>query len=233
MNMPARKHKSFSSTPLPDNFHVSNHPLIIHKLALMRSRATTSQQFYTLMKEIGMLLTYEITCKFETKPIDDSQYDRAFAGKKPALVPILRSGLALAEGMREVMPSVRTGHLGLLQDKTHRPKEYLVALPEIEGRNFILLDAVIATGNVAIRAVEILIENDVLEENILIGVVLASDEGVRKITDRFKRIDIYAAAIEEFDKSTKQLKPGFGDTGDRLFFGTKDIVTTNVDGGIQ
>lgn len=231
--MLARKRKNTSSSPLPDNFHVSNHPLISHKLALMRSRATNSQHFYTLMKEIGMMMTYEITSTFEIKSIDSEINGKIFAGKKPALVPILRSGLALAEGMREVMPSIRTGHLGLLQDRTHRPKEYLIALPEIKGRKFILLDAVIATGNVAIRAIEILIENEVPEENILLGVVLASDEGVRKITSKFKKMNIYAAAIEDFDKKTKQLVPGFGDTGDRLFFGTRDIVTINIDGNTK
>lgn len=216
MTMPARKR---TSPPLPNNFHVSGHPLISHKLALMRNRTTTSQQFYTLMKEIGMLMTYEVTRRFETIPAPNG-LGETFASRKPALVPILRSGLALAEGMREVMPAVRIGHIGLLQDEHHHAQEYLIALPEISDRTFIVLDAVIETGNAAIRAIEILTETGVKQNDIIFSSVFAADDGIHKILKIFPNINIYAAARERFDVD-KQRNTGSRKIGDRLFFGIK------------
>lgn len=216
MTMPARKR---TSPPLPNNFHVSEHPLIGHKLALMRNRTTTSQQFYTLMKEVGMLMTYEVTRRFETIPAANG-LGETFAGKKPALVPILRSGLALAEGMREIMPAVRIGHLGLLQDEHHHTQEYLIALPEVNERTFIVLDAVIETGNAAIRAIEILTEEGVKQRDIIFTVIFSTNKGAINILKRFPDVNIYASRLGEFE-ADKHSSLGSRKIGDRLFFGIK------------
>lgn len=217
-----------SPSPL-SNLHVSAHPLIRHKLAHMYNPDLSSQQFYRLMKEVGMLMAYEVTARLATKPIftkpDEGKKPEpcgeVLAGRKPAIVPILRSGLALAEGMREIMPSVRTGHLGLLQNEDHEPVEYLIALPETEGRVFIVVDAIIATGNVAVRAAKILEDNQAAIENILFCVALATEEGVRKLLQSYPSMQIHTGALGRLDPETHNVVPGFGDVGNRLFFGAR------------
>lgn len=201
------------------NLRISNHPLVRHKLAHMRGPGLSSQQFYRLMKEVGMLLAHEVTADLANEPDEQGQGLGILTGRKPAIVPVLRSGLAMAEGMREVMPSFRTGHLGLLQDENHQPREYLIALPKTAGRIFIVVDAVIATGNNAMRAIEILKDYHAEEENILFCVLMATDEGARGLLDAHPKARIYAGHLGTFDHETKKTVPYFGDVGNRLFFG--------------
>lgn len=215
-------------TDLPGGLHFSRHPLVRHKIAHMQNRDISSQQFYRLMKELGMLLAYEATAHLPLKdppPFtreEDAPLGQVLAGYKPVIVPVLRSGLALAEGFREVMPLVRTGHLGIVQGPDHKPIEYLVALPETSDRPFIVVDGIIATGESAVRAAKILVEdNGVAKDQLLFCVALSTKEGANKLLKEYPEIQIIAGSEAEFIGNTKDVKPWIGHVGNRLFFGER------------
>jgi uracil phosphoribosyltransferase len=215
-------------TPLPQfpNFHVFDHPLIQHKLSLMRARGTSTLLFRQLLKEIALLMGYEVTRdlpmtseRIETPlaPMDAP----TIAGKKVAVVAILRAGLGMAEAMIELIPAARVGHIGLYRDpETKRPVQYFVKLPEPEGRIFILCDPMLATGYSATAAIEVLNKAGVADRDIRFLALVAAPEGVEVLCRAHPQLRTYAAALDERLNDHAYILPGLGDAGDRLF-GTK------------
>lgn len=208
------------------NLRLSNHPLIHHKLSLMRDKYCSSDRFYRLTKEIGILLAYEVTIDNELIKISNIQIETpvgiattpVIQGHKPVIVPILRAGLPLAEGFKEVLPMARTGHIGMQRDESYAARPYVVILPETENRSFIIVDPVIATGNTACRTVEILKELDIAEESIRFVTIILAAEGINQMAERHPKVRVYGVKIDEqLDEATKFILPGFGDAGDRLF----------------
>ena len=211
-----------SSSAFPQ-LHVLDHPLIKHKLSMMRDKATPTTLFRQLLKEIALLMGYEITrelpmttAKIET-PITTMDAP-VIAGKKIAVVPILRAGLGMADGLIELIPAARMGHIGLYRDHvTKRPVEYFVKLPEPEGRIFILVDPMLATGYSAAAAVDSLNKRGVTDDNIRMMSLVAAPEGVTVLTERHPTIPIYVAALDSHLNENAYIVPGLGDAGDRLF----------------
>jgi uracil phosphoribosyltransferase len=208
------------------NFHVLDHPLIQHKLSLMRDKNTPTILFRQLLKEIALLMGYEVT---RSLPITQQRIETplavmeapTIAGKKVAVVAILRAGLGMAESMIELIPSARMGHIGLYRDPvTKRPVQYFVKLPEPEGRTFILCDPMLATGYSAVGAVDVLNKAGVADADIRFLALVAAPEGVAVLHGAHPRVETYAAALDERLDDHAYIVPGLGDAGDRLF-GTK------------
>lgn len=208
------------------SLHILNHPLIQHKLTLMRDINTSTRTFRELLKEIALLMGYEVTrdlpltyedietplCKIKAPVI---------AGKKLAVVPILRAGIGMADGLLQLVPSARVGHIGLYRDpETLKPVEYLVKLPPVDDRLFILVDPMLATGNSAAAAVDTLIKHGVSEDKIIFLALLAVPEGMRVFAKAHPNVPVYVAAMDERLNDHAYILPGLGDAGDRLF-GTK------------
>lgn len=208
------------------NLHVLDHPLIQHKLTLVRQIGISTNQFRRLLKEIALLMGYELTrdlpIEFQTieTPLAQMQAP-VIQGKKVAIVSILRAGLGMATGLQELMPSAREGHIGLYRDHdTRRPVEYLVKLPEAEGRLFILVDPMMATGHSAAYAVDVLNKHGVPDANIRFMALVAAPEGVEVFQQAHPDVPIYTAALDSHLDENAYIVPGLGDAGDRLF-GTK------------
>ena len=208
------------------NLHVLDHPMIQHKLSLMRDKRAPTIQFRRLLREIALLMGYEITREL---PLTSERIETPLAvmdapliaGKKVAVVSILRAGLGMAEGLQDLIPSARMGHIGLYRDPaTKRPVEYFVKLPEPEGRLFILVDPMLATGNSAVAAVDILNRKGVPDSQIRFMALVAAPEGMRVFRDAHPDIPVYAAALDDHLDDHAYIVPGLGDAGDRLF-GTK------------
>jgi len=216
------------ATPHADfpQLHVLDHPLIQHKLSIMRDKTTSTTQFRQLLREIALLMGYELTrnLPMTTKEIEtpiQTMQAPVIAGKKIAVVPILRAGLGMADGLLELIPAARMGHVGLYRDhETKRPIEYFVKLPDPEGRIFILVDPMLATGYSAAAAVDSLNKRGVADENIRMMALVAAPEGVKVLTARHPNISVYVAALDSHLNENAYIVPGLGDAGDRLF-GTK------------
>jgi uracil phosphoribosyltransferase len=213
------------TAPFP-TLHLLDHPLIQHKLSKMRDRACPTVQFRQLLKEVALLMGYEVTrdLKLTTERIETplAPMDApVIAGKKPAIVSILRAGLIMAEGLHELMPSARTGHIGLYRDHvTHQAVEYLVKLPEQEGRVFILVDPMLATGNSACHAIEVLNRHGVEDARIRFVALVIAPEGMARVAARHPGLQVYGASLDDRLNENAYIVPGLGDAGDRLF-GTK------------
>ena len=208
---------------LHPNLHVLSHPLIVHKLSLMRNRETSTIKFRSLLKEIALLMGYEIT---RNLPIETVRIETPLApmdapmiaGKKLAVVPILRAGLGMAEGLLELVPTARVGHIGLYRDpETKRPVEYLVKLPEPEGRTFILVDPMLATGYSGAYAVDVLNRHGVADGDIRFLALVSAPEGVAVMAETHPQVEIYTAALDSHLNEKAYIVPGLGDAGDRLF----------------
>lgn len=206
--------------------NVLDHPLIAHKLSLMRDVACSTKDFRALLKEIGLLMGYELTRDLPvrhekvTTPVAETM-GRFIAGKKVAIVPILRAGLGMADGLLELMPSARVGHVGVYRDPdTLEAIEYLVKLPEAKGRLFIVVDPMLATGNSAVHALDALNKRGVADENIRFMALVAAPEGVARLSESHPKVSIFVAALDEKLNDHAYIVPGLGDAGDRLF-GTK------------
>lgn len=208
------------------NLHVLDHPLIQHKLTHMRDKTTSTRTFRTLLREISLLMGYEITrnLPLETRRIDTPMTAMdapVIQGKKVAIVPILRAGNGMADGLMELMPGARVGHIGLVRDPvTHTPSEYLVKLPEAGGRTFILVDPMLATGHSASHAVDVLNRHGVTDDQILFEALVAAPEGMRTFNEKHPDVQVYVASLDERLDDHAYIVPGLGDAGDRLF-GTK------------
>ena len=206
-------------------FHVVDHPLIQHKLTIMRSQNTSSKDFRELLEEISMLMGYEITrnlplrdCVIETPVCRTTQ--KKISGKKLAIVPILRAGLGMVDGLLRLVPVARIGHIGLYRDpETHLPVEYYCKMPpDIDKRMIILVDPMLATGGSMSDAITELKERGC--RHIVAMCLVAAPEGVAKVQADHPDVDIYAAALDEKLNDHAYIVPGLGDAGDRLF-GTK------------
>lgn len=206
-------------------FHLFNHPLITHKLTIMRRRETGSKDFRQLLDEITMLMGYEIT---RDLPLEDIMIETPIApmqaqrisGKKLAIIPILRAGLGMVDGMLSLVPVAKVGHIGLYRDpETHLPVEYYCKLPtDIGERIVIVVDPMLATGGSASDAISMLKAKGV--NSIRLMCLVAAPEGVAKVQADHPDVDIYAAGLDECLNEHAYIVPGLGDAGDRLF-GTK------------
>ncbi len=206
---------------------VFDHPLIKHKLTFIRDKNTGAKEFRELVTEVSMLMAYEVTRDMELEEIEietpvTKTKSQVIAGKKVGLVPILRAGLGMVDGMLRIIPSARVGHIGLYRDpETLKPVEYYCKLPKgIEDRELIVLDPMLATGGSATAAVEFLKEKGATPEYIKLVCLISSREGIEKVQEAHPDIDIYVAAIDEELNEDAYIVPGLGDAGDRLF-GTK------------
>lgn len=208
------------------NLFILDHPLIQHKLSHMRAHERSTNGFRTLLREISLLMGYEITrdLPMTTERIEtplEWMDAPVLKGRKVALVSILRAGLGMVEGLVELIPSARQGHIGLYRDPaTKMPVEYLVKLPEPEGRVFILVDPMLATGNSAVHAVDVLNRHGVADEQIRFMALVAAPEGVRTLQAAHPEVRIYTAALDRELNDHAYILPGLGDAGDRMF-GTK------------
>lgn len=205
------------------NFHIIHHVLIDHKLSYLRDPNTHIKEFNRLLKEIAMLMTYEITKDFPSEEIEiDAEFGRArgrvISGKKAVLVPIMRAGLVMCQGIMEVTASSRMGHIGLYRDRERKEViEYLVQLPPSEGRTFILTDPMLATGTSACKAIEILQENGTDENHIRFVCLIVSRSAIEHVSREHPEVRVYAAAIDPDLTDDQRIKPGLGYIGQRLF----------------
>lgn len=206
--------------------HVINHPLITHKLSIMRNRKTGSKDFRELLEEIAMLMGYEVT---RDLPLEDVQIEtpitkmtaKMISGKKLAIVPILRAGLGMVDGLMTLVPVARIGHIGMYRDpQTHQPVEYYSKMPaDIEDRIVIVVDPMLATGGSAADAITLL-KTKYGCTNIRLMNLVAAPEGIKKVQQAHPDVDIYVAAVDEYLNDHAYIVPGLGDAGDRIF-GTK------------
>ena len=210
---------------MPENLQVISHPLVQHKLSLMRKKSTSTQSFRTLIREVGTLLAYEVTKDlpliYEEIETPLMKMDAPFLeGKKLCLVSILRAGNGLLDGFMELLPSARVGHIGLYRDpETLAAVEYYMKLPDLINQRLVLaLDPMLATGHSSAAAVTRLKENGA--ENIRFVCLLAAPEGIEYFNKVHPEVPIFVAAIDEKLNDHAYILPGLGDAGDRIF-GTK------------
>jgi uracil phosphoribosyltransferase len=208
------------------SLYILNHPLIQHKLSHMREHDTSTRTFRELLKEITLLMGYEITrdLPLTTRSIQTPLVTidaPVIAGKKLAIVPILRAGIGMSDGLLELVPSARVGHIGVYRDPdTHEPVEYLVRLPDTSERTFILCDPMVATGNSAVHAVDVLKKRGVRDDQIIFLALVAAPEGVKVFHDAHPDVKLYVASLDSHLNEHAYIVPGLGDAGDRIF-GTK------------
>ncbi len=205
--------------------HELNHPLIQHKLAILRNRKTGVKEFRELVGEISGLMCYEATRNLPTEAVEvQTPVAKAtcykLAGKKLAIIPILRAGLGMVDAMLDLIPSAKVGHIGLYRDpETHQPVEYYCKLPEDIGkRQVFVVDPMLATGGSAIAAIDFLKKHGC--RNIIMMNIIGCPEGVKAVQEAHPDVDIYVAAIDEKLNEHAYIVPGLGDAGDRIF-GTK------------
>lgn len=204
--------------------YVISHPLVQHKITIMRKKETSSNDFRRLLEEITVLMGYEIT---RDLPLENVEIEtpiaktigKRIAGKKIGIVPVLRAGLGMVDGLLKLMPSARVGVVGMYRDpKTLKPVEYYCKLPDVKDRDFIIVDPMLATGGSAIAAIDLLKEKGV--ENIKFLCLVAAPEGVEALNDAHPDVEIYTAALDDHLNDHGYIVPGLGDAGDRIF-GTK------------
>ena len=201
------------------------HPLILHKLAIIRDKNTGSKDFRELVEEVSMLMAYEVTRNFTTEevevktPICTTKCEM-LAGKKVAIVPILRAGLGMVDGMLKLIPAAKVGHVGLYRDEeTLQPVEYFCKLPQdIAEREVIVVDPMLATGGSSADALTILKKRGA--KNLKLMCLVGAPEGIELVQKQHPDVDIYLAKIDEKLNEHGYIVPGLGDAGDRLF-GTK------------
>jgi len=204
------------------NLTVLDHPLIQHKLTLLRDRDTTTRDFKQLVNEIAMLMAFEVTKDLALEPVEietplERMTGRQVAGKKLTLVPILRAGLGMVEGIAQLIPSARVGHIGLYRDHdTLQPIDYYFKIPadEIE-RDFFILDPMLATGGSAVAAVSAL--HNAGARRIRFLCLVAAPEGVGRMLEAHPEVPVFTAALDRQLNEHGYILPGLGDAGDRLF----------------
>jgi uracil phosphoribosyltransferase len=207
--------------PFP-NLTVIDHPLILHKMTLLRDRKTGTRDFKQLVSEIATLMAYEVTRDLPTDAVQvetplEITTGRQVSGRKLALVPILRAGLGMVDGIASLIPSARVGHIGLYRDEeTLRPHDYYFKIPGAEGvRDFLVLDPMLATGGSAVAAMDALKQAGA--QHIRFLCLVAAPVGVKRMLDHHPDVPIYAAALDRELNDHGFILPGLGDAGDRLF----------------
>lgn len=210
---------------MKQNVHVMEHPLIQHKLAMIRDVNTGPKEFRELVEELSMLMAYEVTRNI---PVEEVEVQtplcktkcKSISGKKLGIVPILRAGLGMVNGMLKLIPTAKVGHIGLYRDpETLKPVEYYCKLPpDIEERELILLDPMLATGGSACAGIQFLKEKGA--NSIKLMCLIAAPEGINVVCSAHPDVEIYTASVDECLNDHAYIVPGLGDAGDRLF-GTK------------
>ena len=204
--------------------HIIDHPLVQHKLSIMRDKETSTKKFRELLEEIAMLMGYEITRDF---PLTYEEIETPLmpmkapkiAGKKVVIVPILRAGLGMVDGLMKLMPSARVGHIGMYRDEeTWQPVFYYYKMPAGKERIVLLTDPMLATGGSACDAIQRLKSDGYTR--IRLVCLVASPQGVRAVEEKYPDVDIYLASLDEELNERNYILPGLGDAGDRIF-GTK------------
>jgi len=205
--------------------HLLDHPLIQHKLTYIRDKNTGSKDFRELVEEVAMLMAYEVTRDFPLKEVEvetpiQKTKTMVISGKKVGVVPILRAGLGMVNGVLKLIPAAKVGHVGLYRDpETLMPVEYYCKLPsDIQERDLIIIDPMLATGGSAVAAIQFLKQRGA--KNIKLMCLIAAPEGLKAVQESHPDVDIYVAAIDEKLNDHAYIVPGLGDAGDRLF-GTK------------
>ena len=204
------------------NVYIFDHPLIQHKTALMRGKDTTTKDFRQLANEITMLMTYEATRNLPLKDVEietplQTATFKMLQGEDIAIVPILRAGLGMVDGMLELVPNAKVGHIGLYRDETtHEPVEYYCKLPaDIESRKIFAVDPMLATGGSAVAAIDFIKERG--GKDICFMCLIAAPEGIAKLQAAHPDIDIYIGSLDEKLNEHGYIMPGLGDAGDRIF----------------
>ena len=207
------------------NVFVMDHPLVHHKLAVLRNKETPVKEFRELVSEIAGLMCYEATRNLPLKDVEvetpvATAHCKMLAGKKLAIVPILRAGLGMVDSLVDLIPSAKIGHIGLYRDpETHLPVEYYCKLPEdIGNRVVFVVDPMLATGGSAIAAIDFLKKHGC--KNIIMMNIIGCPEGIKAVTEAHPDVDLYLAAVDEKLNEHAYIVPGLGDAGDRIF-GTK------------
>jgi len=205
--------------------HVIDHPLIQHKLSIIRAQDTGAKEFRELVEEVSMLMAYEVTRNFPLEEVEvetpvASARCKTIAGKKIAVVPILRAGLGMVEGILKLIPTAKVGHIGVYRDpETLNPIEYFCKLPtDIVDRELIIVDPMLATGGSAVAGIQFLKQRGATQIRLMC--LIAAPEGVQNVQAKHPDVDIYVAAVDDRLNSHGYIIPGLGDAGDRLF-GTK------------
>ena len=207
------------------NVHILDHPLIHHKLAVLRNKETPVKEFRELVNEISGLMCYEATRNLPTMEVDVetpicTAKCRMLAGKKLAIVPILRAGLGMVDALVDLIPSAKIGHIGLYRDpETHEPVEYYCKLPDdIGNRVTFVVDPMLATGGSAVAAIDFLKKHGC--RNIIMMNIIGCPEGIKRVQEAHPDVELYLAACDERLNDHAYIIPGLGDAGDRIF-GTK------------
>ncbi len=205
--------------------HVLDHPLIQHKLTLIRDKETGSKEFRELVEELALLMAYEVTRDLPLKEVEietpvAKAKAKVISGKKLGIVPILRAGLGMVDGMLKLIPAAKVGHIGLYRDpETLEPVEYYCKLPyDVEERELIIIDPMLATGGSASAAIDFIKQRGA--KSIKLVCLIAAPEGIARVEQDHPDVDIFAAAVDERLNELGYIVPGLGDAGDRLF-GTK------------
>lgn len=204
--------------------HIINHPMVQHKLTIMRKKETGTREFRELLKEIGMLMGYEVTRDFPLVTVQietpmQTMVAHEIAGKKVVVVPILRAGLGMVDGLLTLIPAAKVGHIGMYRDETtHEPVFYYYKMPEGKDRMVILTDPMLATGGSACDAIRRLKQDGYT--NIRMMCLVTAPEGIKRVQSEFPEVDIYTASLDEKLNGDCYILPGLGDAGDRIF-GTK------------
>ncbi|WP_458862079.1 uracil phosphoribosyltransferase [Acidaminobacterium chupaoyuni] len=208
-----------------DKIHIMNHPLIQHKLSILRNKDTGVKEFREIVNEIAMLMCFEATRELPLEEVEietpiEKTTVKVLAGKKLAIVPILRAGLGMVDGMLNLIPAAKVGHIGLYRDpETLEPVEYYCKMPnDISEREVIVVDPMLATGGSASAAITFIKRYGV--KNIRLMNIIAAPEGIARITADHPDVNIYCAALDEKLNDHGYIVPGLGDAGDRIF-GTK------------
>lgn len=214
------------SDPRFPNLHIVDHPLVQHKLSHMRDVDTSTVTFRQMLKEISLLMGYEITrhLPMTTEEIETpltKMQAPVLAGEKMAVISVLRAGMGMADGLRELMPAAREGHIGIYRDHdTKKPVEYYVKLPTHADAPFFVCDPMLATGHSAVYAVDVLNKHGIKDEDIRFLALVTAPEGMAVFQAAHPKVPVYTAALDSHLNENAYIVPGLGDAGDRLF-GTK------------
>lgn len=207
-----------------EKLHVIKHPLIEHKLTILRDKKTGTKDFRELVNEIARLLAYEVSRDLPLEDIEVetplvSSIEKTLSGKKVVVVPILRAGLGMVDGILDLIPAARVGHVGLYRDEeTMQPVEYFVKMPNnLEDRQLYIVDPMLATGGSAVAAINSLLDRGAKAENMKFICLVAAPEGVKALMEAHPEVEIFTASLDEKLDEHAYIVPGLGDAGDRLF----------------